>query len=146
MWWNVNRIVLYFDGGPLCYRVYLKKASLRIFEQLKIIIKKLQIWFISLPINGTSGYVFINSLNINGGGTGSISRRVSSYIAHQQFFMNNTIVVNIYNIMPTLIMSTALINNIILRNVKVHFSNNYLVYYKYLKVLRLTESNNDVTD
>ena len=81
-----------------------------------------------MPINGTSGYVFINSLNINGGGNGSISRRVSSYIAHQQFFMNNTIVVNIYNIMPTLIMSTALINNIILRNVKVQFSNNYFVY------------------
>lgn len=78
-----------------------------------------------MPINGTSGYVFINSLNINGGGTGSISRRVSSYIAHQQFFMNNTIVVNIYIIM----MSTALIKNIILRNVKVHFSNNYFVYY-----------------
>ncbi|EFX66723.1 hypothetical protein DAPPUDRAFT_331736 [Daphnia pulex] len=46
-----------------------------------------------LPTNTGNGYVFINSLNITGGGPGSLVRRVSSYVAHQQFFVNTTHVV-----------------------------------------------------
>nr|CAH0103181.1 unnamed protein product [Daphnia galeata] len=51
-----------------------------------------------LPTDTGMGFAFINTLNTTGGGVGSIVRRVSSYIAHQQFFMNTTHISNLNDI------------------------------------------------